>query len=135
MAKTNGKRNRRAGHSFELFTAALLRKNGFTFVVTCRSENRHRDSLGIDLMNTNEYENGRLEYNIQCKNSTERPRYDTLLGEMPKTKDTPNVIFHKYTEKKNSSFVVKGYFAILSMDDFIEMARELKELRQLKLKP
>lgn len=126
---TNGKRNRSAGHDLETLVARLLRDRGFPHVVTCRAENRVRDGLGVDLMNSDEFTNGRLEYNIQCKNSTERPQYDKLLATMPRDKDVINVIVHKYTIKQGSRFVPRGHYAILGMTDFLSMIAELKAFR------
>jgi len=126
--KTNGNRNRSAGHNLEKLVARLLREAGFPHVVTCRSENQRRDGQGIDLMNTDEITNGRLPYNIQCKNATERPKYDQLLKEMPQLKDIMNVIIHKYTAKSEQGiFMPRGYFAILNMNDFIKLISELQK--------
>ena len=130
--KTNGKRNRRAGHDLERTVAELLRTIGFPHVVTSRSENQKRDSQGIDLMNTEELENGRLPYNIQCKCTTERPKYDALLKALPKVKNVINVIIHKYTTRSASGggvFVTRGHYAILEMNDFLELVKEREELK------
>ena len=129
MAQTNGARNRSAGHALEKLFARLLREIGFEHVVTCRSENLRRDGLGVDLMNTDEFKNGRLPYNVQCKNSCDRPQYDVLLPAMPKDKDVVNVIIHKYTVKsKEGKFMPRGHFAIMDMNDFLAMAKKIREL-------
>lgn len=124
--KTNGKRNRSAGHGFETSTAAKLREIGFPHVVTCRSESKSRDDCGVDLINKNERVNGKLPYNIQCKNTTERPHYDRLLAGMPLEADAINVIFHKYTRRAGDRFHPIGHYAILEMGDFLELIRKLE---------
>lgn len=132
MAKTNGKRNRWAGHALERVVMNLMKAAGFPHVVTSRSESRKRDSQGVDLMNTNELENGRLPYNIQCKCTTERPKYDLLLKGLPKVKNVINVIIHKYTVRSKASgatFQTRGHYAILDMDDFLALIKEREELK------
>lgn len=133
MAKTNGKRNRWAGHALERTVAELLRGAGFPHVVTSRSESAKRDSQGVDMMNTDELQNGRLPYNIQCKCTTERPKYDALLKGLPKVKDVINVIIHKYTSRAASGdknmFVTRGHYAIMEMNDFLALIKEREELK------
>jgi hypothetical protein len=127
---TNGKRNRSAGHRLEKLAAQLLRDAGYPNVVTTRAESKNRDNQGIDLMNRDEAKNGRLPYNIQCKNSTERPKYDQILGSMPRQESTINVILHKYTMKREQKFITRGHYAILDMYDFMQLVAELKRLRE-----
>lgn len=128
--KTNGKRNRTAGHNLERQVAELLRNAGFPHAVTSRSESKKRDDQGIDIMNHDEATNGRLFFNIQCKNSTDRPQYDVLLKALPDIPGTINAIIHKYTIKKGTAFHPRGYFAVLNMLDFINMLAELDRLRK-----
>lgn len=145
--------NRSAGHDWELECAEAVREVGFPHVVTCRTESCNRDAQKIDLMNVNEAVNGRLPYNIQCKNSCQMVPYHVLLTRgrgktvkprsmkgaskiklvhpIPTTEGVVNVILHKYTSNKNESgrFVTQGKYAILKMDDFLKMAEELNRLK------
>lgn len=144
--------NRTAGHNYERECAIELREIGFPHVVTSREESVARDAQKIDLMNRNEAKNGRLPYNIQCKNSEQLIRYQELLVSgkvkyrnaagkkvsvhvkaMPKIEGIVNVIFHKYTVKSESGkFMPKGEFAILEKADFLEMVQELEQYRNNK---
>lgn len=121
--RTNGKRNRSAGHDFERRVAEILRAVGFPYVVTSRSESKSRDDKGIDLMNKEEGVHGRLPYNIQCKNVKGSVNYARILESIPKEPGIVNVVFHKFTEKRGAgvNFHPRGHFAILDMHDFIEM--------------
>lgn len=110
----------------------MLREAGFTHVVSTRSESRTRDGMGIDLMNTNEEKNGRLPYNIQCKNYARKVEYHDLLAGLPDDEGVINVVLHKFTEKKKGgNFHPKGHYAILNMEDFFYLITELKKLEKL----
>lgn len=127
---TNGKRNRNAGHSFELEMADALRKAGFPNVVTSRSENRSRDAQKIDLVNKDEAKNGRLPYNVQCKNSVGKLSYQKLLSELPKNEGIINVLLHKQTEKATTRFITRDKFAILYLNDFFKMVELLDKYKK-----
>ncbi len=131
VKKKGSSRNRSAGHAFEKTTAIALREAGFVHVVTSRAENRTRDNEGIDLINHDELKNGRLPYNIQCKNSISKIDYCGILGNMPQDTDATNVILHKFTEKRGKSgFHPKGHYAILGMDDFVKLISKLEDNRK-----
>jgi hypothetical protein len=136
MAKTNGARNRSVGHAFELVTAKQI-KGVFPHIASTRSCNRARDNEGIDLCNKDEYKNGRLPYNIQCKSVTGNVQYLKLMNSMPKEKGIMNVVFHRYTEKQvtktGDKFYVKGEFAISRMVDYIELVKAAEVLRHVML--
>ena len=128
--KTNGKRNRKAGHSFELELAKRFREIGFPHVVTTRSESRSRDDSGIDLINKDEATNGRFPFNVQSKNSAARPPYPKLLSDMPAVTGVINVVIHKQTEKnQNGRFLPVGKYAILNLDDFMDMIKKIYEAK------
>lgn len=122
-------RNRTAGHSFELECARLFREAGFSHVVTTRSESRSRDNQQIDLINKDEGTNGRLPYNVQCKNKTTKVVYHKILSELPKTPNVVNVVIHKQTEKtaKSGRFLPVGKYAILNLEDFMNIVKKLNE--------
>lgn len=127
---THGARNRSVGHNLERLVVNMLKAIGYNHAVTSRSESKNRDDSGVDIMNHNEIDNGRLPYNIQCKCSTDRPQYDKILSEMPKHKGVKNVIIHKYTIKQGTLFNPRGHFAILSMGDFLDMVANLRMYRE-----
>ena len=110
--------NRRRGNGYELECVKKL-KHLFPHIVTARSESRSRDNEGVDLMNNNERKNGFLPLDVQCKNFVTRVKYDDILARMPNT--AIPVIFHKKTEKRGTKFFETGQYAILNLDDFIEL--------------
>lgn len=120
--RTNGKRNLSAGKSFEQMLVREL-TTIYPDIATSRACNRHRDNQKVDLCNKNEPKNGRLPYNIQCKNTTGGVNYLQLHGLMPQ--DTPgigNIIVHNYTLRKDlangeSRFETAGVFAIMQYRD------------------
>lgn len=128
--KTNGKRNRKAGHMLECQLAARFRDAGYPHVVTSRSESKNKDNNGVDIMNMDEFTNGRLPYNVQCKNSTQRLQYEKILKEMPDHKDVVNVIVHKMTERIGARFQPRGTYVILDLDDFMAIVSELRLHRE-----
>jgi hypothetical protein len=120
-------RNRKAGHKFELQVRDAFKVIGFPHVVSCRSESRSRDAEKIDLINKDERVNGRLPYNVQCKNTTRKAEYHTLLKEIPQVPGVMNVVVHKMTSNKGKTnkqgtFAKLGTYAILSFEDFMFMA-------------
>ena len=128
---TPGKRNRVAGHNWERECAKLLKAIGFPHVVTSRSENRKRDADKIDLMNTDEYENGVLPYSIQCKTLSTTAPYPKLFSEMKDLKGTMKVVLHKQTQKsKKGKFLETGRYAIVLMSDFLNIVKENRELKE-----
>lgn len=127
--KAPGKRNRVQGQKFERDIAKYFRDIGYPHVVTTRSESRSRDNQKVDLINKDEYKNGRFEFNVQLKNTTIRPAYPALLAEMPQIDGVKNIVIHKQTERNDESgrFLPIGKYTILYLDDFMEMVKRLKE--------
>lgn len=118
--KTNGKRNRNAGHSWELENVKSF-KSMYPEVATSRSCNRHRDAMKVDLAYADEYKHGRFPYNVQSKNYSKALAYMKLLSEMPQEDGIINVILHKQTANSNGRFMTKGKYAILSYEDFFRL--------------
>lgn len=127
MSKTNGKRNRQAGHKFELDCVKAFKKAGFNDCVSSRSSNRNRDAQKIDLVNRDEILSGRLPWAVQCKNIKGHVKYASIINELPKEDNVVRVVLHNQTEKINNRFITRDRFAILYMEDFMEMVRKLKE--------
>lgn len=131
---TPGKRNRVAGHNWERECAKLFVKIGYPHVVTSRSENKKRDADKIDLMNTDELENGLLPYSIQCKTLSTTAPYPKLLSEMKALKGAVKVVLHKQTKKsEKGKFIETGRYAILPMEDFMSLIEENKLLKEKNL--
>lgn len=131
--KTNGKRNKNAGHGWEREIVNDLKEMGYPHVVTTRSESRGRDAQKIDVMNKDEGENGRLPYNIQAKSLSKAAQYPKLLSELPIVKGVMNVVFHKQTKANESGrFMTQGKFAILGLSDFYEMMKDKLRLNRLE---
>lgn len=132
--KTNARRNKNAGHSFELESVKALRTIGFDHVVTSREENPRFDKLGIDLCNKNMHLNGRLIYNFQCKNMATKTKddgikYPMILNNMPKD-DHPNILLHNQTVRSGDRFMTKGQFAITTMPDMLKILGHLNRLQK-----
>lgn len=121
---TNGRRNRRAGHTWERQLAEMFRELGYPHVVTTRSESRSRDAQKIDLMNRNELSNGRFPFNVQAKTTTNHVKYAKLLAEMPATPGVMNIVLHKQTEKVGTRFQPLDTYAIMLLKDFKQLIRD-----------
>ena len=129
--KTNGRRNKQAGNSFELNVAKDLHNAGFPNVITTRLGSRLLDSQKIDLMNKDEHIHGRLPYNIQCKSLAKHADYCKILAEMPANTAEINVVIHRKTKKSDAGrFIKQGTYAIMNADDFYTMIAQI-EARKL----
>jgi hypothetical protein len=124
---TNGRRNKIAGSGWERTLAQMFRDIGFTDVITTRQGSRELDALKIDLMNSNTSKEGRLAYNIQAKNIRGHIPYAKVIAELPIEENITNVICHKMTRKVGNRFVEQDQFAILYLDDFMNMVKRLRE--------
>ncbi len=128
--KTNGKRNKNAGHSWEREIIKLLKEKGFPHVVSTRSESRNRDADKVDIMNKDEHKNGRLPVNIQAKCLAKPVVYYKVLSEMPDGEQI-NVIFHKQTKKaENGRFMATGTYAISNLDSYLDLLGEREKYRK-----
>lgn len=127
MSKTPGKRNKSAGSGWERELAIKFRELGFPHVITTRQGSRLRDSQKIDLMNSDESKYGRLPYNVQAKNVKGHLAYGKVISELPKEPGIINVILHKQTAKRNNRFIEVDRFAILYMDDFLNLIKQTND--------
>lgn len=128
--KTSGKRNRACGHSLELSIVKIMKDIGFEHACTTRSESRSRDNDKIDIMNKDERKNGRLPYNLQCKNVVGVLKYDKVLSELPATSSEINVVIHNKTKRSTTNFITVGQYAFLSMSDFFQMVLQIENLKK-----
>jgi hypothetical protein len=114
-------RNRTEGHNWERRCVVLLR-HIFPFITTSRSESKARDDAKIDLMNHDEYTNGYMPFEFQCKSSAGNLNYQKVLDEMPGR--FPKVVLQKRTEKRGSRFYEVGTYAIMHFEDFIKLLED-----------
>lgn len=121
MMKTNGKRNRNAGHAWELEGVKAF-QSFYPGVATSRNVSRVRDAEKVDLAFTDELKMGRFPYNLQYKSYSKSIAYPVLLSEMPQDGPEINVIMHKQTERSGNRFVTRDRFAIMKYDDFFKFA-------------
>jgi len=108
--------NRRRGIKWELDSIKAI-KHLFPKAVSSRAESRIRDAEKVDICYTG-------KFNIQCKLTNARIKYDRILKEMPEEKGQINVIFHKFTRKSGKNFVPLGKYAILNLEDFIKLIED-----------
>lgn len=130
--KTNGKRNRAAGHQWERDTVQKFRVI-FPNVTTSRACNRVRDAEKVDLSHPDEVKFGRFPYNVQCKSCLGSVPYLKLLNEMPRDNQAMNVVFHRQTvrSRKGERILNAGELAVLKTDDFIELVKAKKAFELL----
>lgn len=128
-----GNRNRNAGNSWELTCVNLLKDRGiYPMAATSRFANRRRDHVDkIDICNVDEHTHGVMTDSIQTKNTAKREQYDTLLDSMASIPGTRKVIWHKRTTKKGKLFVEQGRYAIMHLDDHVELLAHWKAARVL----
>ena len=123
--KTNGKRNRAAGHGYELKIIKELKElvPVFKDAVSSRSESRNLDDKGVDIANT-------PGYSVQCKNSKTNPNYVELLNDLNNVgslRGTIKVILHKKTKKAKANFIPVGEYALLTKQDFYNLVRLVEQ--------
>ena len=125
MAKTNGKRNRQAGHGWELAVIKILHERGLydpATVVSARSNSKRLDDAGIDLMHLDEATNGMMRDSIQCKTSTKSIAYPGLLDRIRKTGRPGGVIFHRQTSaSEKGKQMERDRFAITYMERYLQL--------------
>ncbi len=116
--KTNGKRNKQAGHSWEREIVKRINELGFS-VGTTRNLSRARDAQKVDIMGTNERVDGYFPANIQAKNEARVTKFQVHLAEMPVEPNIQNVVAFKQTTKTGSKFMKQGEYAIMYFDSFL----------------
>lgn len=126
MAKTNGKRNRQAGHDWERLVVKLLHERGLydpETVVSCRSNSKRLDDAGVDLMHLDELTHGMMRDSIQCKTAVKSLSYPALLARIRKANRPGAVIFHRQTSAggETGKQMERDRFAITYMDRYLEL--------------
>lgn len=108
VIKSQGARNRRAGHAYELQLIHEHIALGFTECVSSRSESKRMDDKGVDLMFTH-------PFHVQAKNVANSIQYDKTIGRMPKEKGKYNLVFHKRGLKQYVIMEKKDWYEIVDM--------------------
>lgn len=131
---TNGKRNRAAGHSWELDVVRLLRERGiYPKAITTRNGSRALDALGIDAMNQDEPKNGVMEDTIQCKTTIGGVNYHTLISAMLKSGRTHPAIFHRRTERVTETRInVLGHYVTSQVETYLELMACRQAIKRIK---
>jgi Holliday junction resolvase len=100
--------NRTAGHNWEREIIRILKDMGYD-AVSARYESRRADDRGIDVISD-------FPYRIQAKISQNQPNCHSILTD----KDC-DVIFFRKVEKAKKNFIAKGDYAMLKLDDFLDL--------------
>lgn len=107
-------KNRDRGNKWELDVIKKL-KHLYPEACSSRSESKNLDNKQVDICYTG-------LFHIQCKNLSTSPKYE-ILDEMPQ--DKIPVIAYKKTKKANTKFITQGEYAILRLDDFINLLEKI----------
>lgn len=123
--KTNGKRNKSAGHGWELEIINTLHEKGLyppESVVSCRSNSRRLDNAGIDLMHLDESTHGMMRDSIQAKTATVCPPFPKLLAAIAKALRPGGVVFWRQTSASATGRQMeRGRFAMTNMDRYLQL--------------
>lgn len=97
-----------------------------------RKLSRSLDAKKVDITVENSDRIDEFPYLIQAKTAvTETVPYVKLIEEIEqKNKQGIPVVFHQKTIKQGSIFRVKGEYAILKLENFIDLIAELAELKK-----
>lgn len=112
-----GSRNKRTGNAWELEVVKLLKSLGYE-AGSSRNESKKLDALKVDIVTD-------FPWHIQCKATVATPDLIENLNDF-KLKDKKPVIFWKKRVKASKNFNTQGKYAILKMDDFIELVEKSK---------
>lgn len=133
--KTNGRRNRSAGHDWEKEVAAMLRdRKLYPHAITTRQGSHDIDALGIDLMNRDEANNGVMDDTISAKNYAKSLNYSELLERLNNSGRPHPVVFHKQTRRSmaGTNFLPKGTYAITDLANQLELMACRKAIAEIK---
>jgi hypothetical protein len=103
-----GSIQRRKGHNWEREIVHRLKERGWN-VATSRYVSRQLDDQGVDIA-------GDYPYSPQLKSTVNTPNIKDLLETT-----AANVIFWRKNEKKNKRFFAVGEYAMLGLEDFLDL--------------
>ena len=101
-------RNKQAGSRLELDIVSRLKEMGYE-AVTARYASRMMDDKGIDIVSD-------FPFAIQCKASINQPNCHQIF-----TEKECDVIFFRKMEKQGKRFFAKGEYAMLRLDDLLNL--------------
>lgn len=113
------KNNKRRGSTWERSCVNYLKDIGYEECVTCRAESKSRDDMGVDICNLS-------GWNVQAKTLHTPVHPENILPNMPE-EDNVNVIFYRKTKKAGKRFVKQGEYAILDLQDFLNIMKKIKD--------
>jgi len=122
--KTNGRRNRSAGHDWEREIAILLKdRKLYPDVTTTRNNSHVLDDQGIDFMNRDESKQGVMDDTISAKSYSRALNYAVLLERLEESGRPHPVIFHKQTKRAmtGTRFLHRGSYAITDIENYLEL--------------
>ena len=108
-------RNKQAGSKFELDIIHKLKEMGYD-AVSARYASRMMDDKGIDIISES------FPLQIQAKASINQPNCHSIL-----TEKECDVIFFRKMEKQNTRFYSKGEYAMLKLDDLLNLITKKDE--------
>lgn len=104
--------NRTRGHNFERDIVNRLKEVGW-IASTARYTSRALDDSGVDIA-------GDFPFKIQCKATLTTPGIHDIL-----TTTDAEVIFWRKIVKKGKQFYADGEYAMLPMEDYLDMVNKL----------
>lgn len=113
------KNNKRRGNTWERTIVKYLKDLGYEEPTTCRNESKIRDDQKVDICSL-------PGWNIQAKTLHTPIHPEKIIPVMPE-EDAINVIFYKKTKKSGNRFMSEGEYAILRLEDFLELMRKIDE--------
>jgi len=134
--KTNGRRNRSAGHDWEREVVQLLKdRNLYPHAITTRVGSKHLDDEGIDIMNEDETRRGVMDDSISAKNYARALNYAALLDRIQESGRPHPVIFHKQTKRAltGTRFLHRGSYAITDLENYLELMACRRFVRNVRL--
>lgn len=114
------KNNKRRGSTWERTIVSYLKDMGYEESVTCRAESKSRDDAKVDICNL-------PGWNIQAKTLHTPIHPEKILPTMPNEEENINVIFYKKTRKSGQRFLSEGEYAILRLEDFLNIMKKIKD--------
>jgi len=108
------KRNRTAGHRYELYIAKEFEYMLDKDVITSRLESRAKDNAGIDLCNTEPFQ-------VQCKLTRQLPDLQVFKRMEAYNSKAINIIAWGRTKRANKNMVKEDDYIIMTLEDFRAM--------------
>jgi len=130
-ADINKHRNRLAGEIFEEYAIEQFRKrNIFPKLGRTKQLDPELDALGIDLVQIKR-DGEKFTYAVQCKNSSKSVDYAGILDRLKNVEKGIPVLFNRKTKNTpEGRFVTTGEYAVLYMEDFLDIIANLERYKK-----